>query len=90
MFTRDHADQLVTTYLDEHEIATFDFVELLVGHTGRLVLLEQATELLARARVKWLVVPQRVVCVEGDEFDHQLPAVSYQYLAHSRLEGLRI
>jgi hypothetical protein len=32
MFTRQHADQLVETYLEEHEIATFDFESPLPRH----------------------------------------------------------
>ncbi len=32
MFTRQHADQLVETYLDEHEVATFDFESPLPRH----------------------------------------------------------
>jgi hypothetical protein len=35
MFTRQHADQLVTAYLDEHEIATFDFDSPLPRHDDR-------------------------------------------------------
>jgi hypothetical protein len=37
MFTRQHADQLVATYLDEHEIATFDFDSPLPLHEDRHV-----------------------------------------------------
>ena len=32
MFTRQHADQVVNAYLDEHEIATFDFESPLPRH----------------------------------------------------------
>jgi hypothetical protein len=32
MFTRQHADKLVTTYLDEHEIAAYDFESPLPRH----------------------------------------------------------
>jgi len=32
MYGRQHADQLVTTYLDEHEIAAFDFESPLPRH----------------------------------------------------------
>ena len=32
MFSRDHADRAVATYLDEHEIATFDFESPLPRH----------------------------------------------------------
>jgi hypothetical protein len=35
MFTRQHADQVVATYLDEHEIATFDFDSPLPQHEDR-------------------------------------------------------
>jgi hypothetical protein len=35
MFTRQHADQLVATYLDEHEIAAFDFDSPLPRHEDR-------------------------------------------------------
>ena len=35
MFTRQHADQVVSTYLDEHEIATFDFDSPLPLHEDR-------------------------------------------------------
>jgi len=35
MFTRPHADQVVATYLDEHEIATFDFDSPLPQHDDR-------------------------------------------------------
>lgn len=35
MFTRQHADQIVTAYLDEHEIATFDFDSPLPLHEDR-------------------------------------------------------
>ena len=35
MFTRQQADQVVTTYLDEHEIATFDFDSPLPLHEDR-------------------------------------------------------
>ena len=37
MFTRQHADQVVATYLDEHEIATFDFESPLPQHEDRHV-----------------------------------------------------
>lgn len=37
MFTRQHADQVVNTYLDEHEIATFDFDSPLPLHEDRHV-----------------------------------------------------
>jgi Immunity protein 35 len=32
MFTREHADQLVAAYLEDHEIATFDFESPLPRH----------------------------------------------------------
>lgn len=32
MFTREHADRLVATYLDEHEIAEYDFGSPLPRH----------------------------------------------------------
>lgn len=32
MFTRQHADQVVATYLDEHEIAEYDFESPLPRH----------------------------------------------------------
>lgn len=32
MFTREHADELVARFLDEHEIATFDFESPLPRH----------------------------------------------------------
>jgi hypothetical protein len=32
MFTRQHADQVVTTYLEEHEVAAFDFESPLPRH----------------------------------------------------------
>ncbi|HEU4780061.1 MAG TPA: YrhB domain-containing protein [Steroidobacteraceae bacterium] len=35
MFTRQHADQLVNAYLDEHEVATFDFDSPLPRHEDR-------------------------------------------------------
>jgi hypothetical protein len=35
MFTREHADQVVARYLDEHEIATFDFESPLPRHDDR-------------------------------------------------------
>ena len=35
MFTRQHADQVVATFLDEHEIATFDFDSPLPRHDDR-------------------------------------------------------
>ena len=35
MFTRQHADQVVDQYLDEHEIATFDFDSPLPLHEDR-------------------------------------------------------
>jgi hypothetical protein len=35
VFTRQHADQVVTTYLDEHEIATIDFESPLPRHDAR-------------------------------------------------------
>jgi Immunity protein 35 len=35
MFTREHADQVVATFLDEHEIATFDFESPLPRHDDR-------------------------------------------------------
>jgi len=35
MYTRQHADQLVATYLEEHEIATFDFESPLPRHEDR-------------------------------------------------------
>jgi hypothetical protein len=35
MFTRQQADQLVAAYLDEHEIATFDFESPLPRHEDR-------------------------------------------------------
>ena len=37
MFTRQHADQVVATYLEEHEIATFDFDSPLPRHEDRHV-----------------------------------------------------
>jgi len=37
MFTRQHADQVVTAFLDEHEIATFDFDSPLPQHEDRHV-----------------------------------------------------
>jgi hypothetical protein len=41
MFTREHADQVVATYLDQFEIATCDFESPLplhdAGHTQKLV-----------------------------------------------------
>jgi hypothetical protein len=37
MFTRQHADQVVAAYLDEHEIATFDFESPLPRHEDRHV-----------------------------------------------------
>jgi len=45
MFTRQHADQVVATYLDEHEIAAFDFESPLPRHEDR------HTQKLAVARV---------------------------------------
>lgn len=35
MFTRQHADQMVATYLDEHEIASYDFGSPLPRHDDR-------------------------------------------------------
>lgn len=35
MFAREHADKVVATYLDEHEIATFDFDSPLPLHEDR-------------------------------------------------------
>jgi hypothetical protein len=35
MFTRQQADQVVATYLDQHEIATFDFESPLPRHEDR-------------------------------------------------------
>ena len=35
MFTREHADQVVAKFLDEHEIATFDFESPLPRHDDR-------------------------------------------------------
>ena len=35
MFTRQHADQVVATFLDEHEVATFDFDSPLPLHEDR-------------------------------------------------------
>lgn len=35
MFTRQHADQVVAAYLDEHEVATFDFESPLPRHEDR-------------------------------------------------------
>lgn len=35
MFTRQHADEVVARYLDEHEIATFDFESPLPRHEDR-------------------------------------------------------
>jgi hypothetical protein len=35
MFTRQHADQLVAAYLEEHEVATFDFESPLPRHEDR-------------------------------------------------------
>lgn len=35
MFNRDHADKLVATWLDEHEIATFDFESPLPLHEDK-------------------------------------------------------
>jgi hypothetical protein len=35
MYTRQHADQLVATYLEEHEVATFDFESPLPRHDDR-------------------------------------------------------
>ncbi len=35
MFTRQHADQLVAAYLDEHEVATYDFESPLPRHEDR-------------------------------------------------------
>lgn len=35
MFTRQHADQVVNEYLDEHEVATFDFDSPLPRHEDR-------------------------------------------------------
>ena len=32
MFTRQHADQLVATFLEEHEVAAYDFGSLLPRH----------------------------------------------------------
>jgi len=32
MFTREHADQVVAAYLDDHEVATFDFESPLPRH----------------------------------------------------------
>jgi hypothetical protein len=32
VFTREHADQLVAAYLDDHEVATFDFESPLPRH----------------------------------------------------------
>ena len=37
MFTRQHADQVVTAFLDEHEIASFDFDSPLPQHEDRHV-----------------------------------------------------
>lgn len=37
MFTRQHADELVARYLDEHEVATFDFDSPLPRHDTRHV-----------------------------------------------------
>jgi hypothetical protein len=37
MFTRQHADQVVAAYLDEHDIATFDFESPLPQHEDRHV-----------------------------------------------------
>jgi len=37
VFTRVHADQVVATYLDEHEIATIDFESPLPRHDARHV-----------------------------------------------------
>jgi hypothetical protein len=37
MFTREHADKVVAAYLDEHEIATFDFESPLPRHEDRHV-----------------------------------------------------
>jgi len=37
VFTRQHADQVVAQYLDEHEIATFDFDSPLPLHEDRHV-----------------------------------------------------
>jgi hypothetical protein len=37
MFTRQHADQVVAAYLEEHEIATFDFESPLPRHDDRHV-----------------------------------------------------
>jgi hypothetical protein len=37
MFTREHADQLVEKFLDEHEIASFDFDSPLPQHEDRHV-----------------------------------------------------
>ena len=37
MFTRQHADQVVAAYLDEHEIAAFDFDSPLPLHEDRHV-----------------------------------------------------
>jgi len=37
VFTREHADQVVATYLDEHEIATIDFESPLPRHDARHV-----------------------------------------------------
>ena len=37
MFTRQHADQVVATFLDEHEIASFDFESPLPLHEDRHV-----------------------------------------------------
>ena len=35
MFTRQRADQVVATYLDDHEVATFDFESPLPRHEDR-------------------------------------------------------
>jgi hypothetical protein len=35
VFTRQHADQVVAEYLDEHEVATFDFESPLPRHEDR-------------------------------------------------------
>jgi Immunity protein 35 len=35
MFNRQHADHIVATYLEEHEIASYDFGSALPGHDDR-------------------------------------------------------
>jgi hypothetical protein len=37
MFTRQHADQVIATFLEEHEIASFDFESPLPQHEDRHV-----------------------------------------------------